>query len=307
MPSFRVERAQSASTDSTSSGSPGGPGSVAGVRENRGAGAACGTPSGATTVPRALTCGWSATSPSASTGVTQASVPSKTATHSSRVRARERLGEPGPQRRPAGDVVLGGQRRPGRGRARRAAARRTAAPAGRRRRGARRRRCRCRSRARRRRAGWPPARRAHWPCPWNAQIICISRLVPSTMAASTTWPRPDARASQQRGEDTDQQQHGAAAEVADEVQRQHRPVAGPADRVQGAGERDVVDVVAGVPRQRPVLAPAGHPAVDQPRVAGVAVGRPDPEALGDARPVALDQHVRVLDQTQHAPPGRRGP
>ena len=82
----RSQRRQSASTVPTSSGAAGGPGSVAGVRENRGAGAACGTPSGATTVPRAFTCGCSATSDSASTGVTHASEPSNTATHSSRGR-----------------------------------------------------------------------------------------------------------------------------------------------------------------------------------------------------------------------------
>ena len=42
---------------------------------------------------------------------------------------------------------------------------------------------------------------------------------------------------------------------------------GPAERVQRAGDRDVVDVVPGGRRQRAVLAPAGHPRVDQPRVA----------------------------------------
>ena len=38
-----------------------------------------------------------------------------------------------------------------------------------------------------------------------------------------------------------------------------------ADQVQRAGQRDVVDVVTGRVRQRAVLAPAGHAAVDQPR------------------------------------------
>ena len=104
---------------------------------------------------------------------------------------------------------------------------------------------------------------------------------------------------QHRREDADEQQHGAAAEVADEVQRRHRSFARPADRVQRTGERHVVDVVPGLTRHRTVLTPPGHAAVDQPRVAGVAVGRPDPEAFGDARPVALDQDVRVVDQAQH--------
>ena len=40
-----------------------------------------------------------------------------------------------------------------------------------------------------------------------------------------------------------------------------------ADGVQQASDREVVEVVAGRCRQRPLLAPAGHPAVDQPRIA----------------------------------------
>ena len=51
-----------------------------------------------------------------------------------------------------------------------------------------------------------------------------------------------------------------------------------ADRVQRTSEGDVVDVVAGTLRQRPVLAPARHAAVDQARVqreAGLAGRVPD--------------------------------
>ena len=67
-----------------------------------------------------------------------------------------------------------------------------------------------------------------------------------------------------------------------------------------AGERDVVDVVAGRVRERAVLAPAGHPPVDQPRVAGEALVGTEPEPLGDAGPEALDERVGLLDQPQHA-------
>ena len=66
-----------------------------------------------------------------------------------------------------------------------------------------------------------------------------------------------------------------------------------------AGERDVVDVVAGRVRERPVLAPAGHAAVHEPRVAGEADVGPEAEALGDAGPEALDQRVGRLDEPQH--------
>ena len=48
-----------------------------------------------------------------------------------------------------------------------------------------------------------------------------------------------------------------------------------------------------------VLAPAGHAAVDEPRVAGEAHVGTDAEPLGDAGPEPLDQRVGPLDQAQH--------
>ena len=105
-----------------------------------------------------------------------------------------------------------------------------------------------------------PASRTSWP---------VASAAPSTMAASTTWPSP-VRPAGRAPRDAEGQQHAAAAHVADEVQRGQRALAGAAEVVQRAGHRDVVDVVAGVVRQRTVLAPARHAAVDQPRVAGQA-------------------------------------
>ena len=49
----------------------------------------------------------------------------------------------------------------------------------------------------------------------------------------------------------------------------------------------------------PVLAPAGHPAVHQPRVAAPAGVGPDPQPLGHARPEPLDQHVGPGRQPQN--------
>src|SRR5688572_7575234 len=63
-------------------GVPTGP---AGVREKRGAGAACSTPWADTTVDRARRWSFCAASVQVSTGVTHESVPAKTALHSSRV------------------------------------------------------------------------------------------------------------------------------------------------------------------------------------------------------------------------------
>src|SRR5690606_6397698 len=68
--------------------------------------------------------------------------------------------------------------------------------------------------------------------------------------------------------------------------------------VQGAGDGDVADVVPGGVGQGALLPPAGHPPVDELRVAGEAVVRADAEPLGDAGPEALDQHVGLLDHPE---------
>ena len=60
-----------------------------------------------------------------------------------------------------------------------------------------------------------------------------------------------------------------------------------------------------VGRQRPVLAPAGHPGEDQPGIALSARLRSEAESLGDAGPEALDQHVGVLGQLQQQVDRRR--
>src|SRR5882724_4752575 len=68
-------------------GGPTGPG---GVREKRGAGAACSTPCAVITVERAVRWALVAASVQVSTGVTHPSVPAKTSVHSSRVRLANR-------------------------------------------------------------------------------------------------------------------------------------------------------------------------------------------------------------------------
>src|SRR6185436_629058 len=54
---------------------------------------------------------------------------------------------------------------------------------------------------------------------------------------------------EQAAGDAEAEQHAAAAEVADQVQRRQRRLALAADGVEDAGERDVVDVVAGAARE----------------------------------------------------------
>ena len=90
----------------------------------------------------------------------------------------------------------------------------------------------------------------------------------------------------------------AAAEVGDQVQRRDRRPVAIADRPQRAGLRQVVDVVAGRHRQRPVLAPAGDPGEDQPRVDRRALVGPDAESLAGAGPEAVEQHIGLRSQVQ---------
>ena len=50
--------------------------------------------------------------------------------------------------------------------------------------------------------------------------------------------------------------------------------------------------------ERTVLPPAGHAAINQPRIALGAVGRAEPKTLHDARPIAFDQRIGGLNQRQ---------
>jgi hypothetical protein len=73
---------------------------------------------------------------------------------------------------------------------------------------------------------------------------------------------------EQGGEHAEGEQHAAAAEIADHVDRRHRPVARPPEGVKCARQRDIVDVVARLLRERAVLPPAGHAAIDEARIVG---------------------------------------
>ena len=103
----------------------------------------------------------------------------------------------------------------------------------------------------------------------------------------------------ERRQDPDEQEHRPAAEVADQVQRRNRTLAGAADGVQHTVERDVVDVVAGLLASRAGLAPARHPGVDQPVVDCGAVLRAEAQTLGDAGTETLDEDVRLGDQPHY--------
>lgn len=100
------------------------------------------------------------------------------------------------------------------------------------------------------------------------------------------------------GEDADDEVERAARVVAEQVGGDGGRFVRLADHGERAGDGDVGDVVPGPFRERAVLAPAGHPPVDELRIAGEAGVRAHAEAFGDPGPVPLDQHVGALDEVQ---------
>ena len=182
-------------------------------------------------------------------------------------------------------------------RGRRAIPRRTAARSRRPPCTCRRRSRRCGRTGRRRRAGTTRARRAgtgrlHRPHHLRQDADAVDHRGVDHLSLAGPLPLVE------RGDDAQQHEHRAAAEVGDQVQRRDRRPVAVADRRQRTGLRQVVDVVAGRHRQRPVLTPAGDAREDQPRVDRRAVVRPDAEPLAGAGPEAVQQHVGLGGQVQ---------
>ena len=111
-------------------------------------------------------------------------------------------------------------------------------------------------------------------------------------------PRAGASTLEQRARDPEREQHPAAGEVAEHVDRRRRLLPGAAQRLERARQRDVVDVVAGGLRVRPVLTPAGQPPVHELRVAGERDVGPDAQPFRHAGPEHLEEGVGLLQQPQ---------
>ena len=122
---------------------------------------------------------------------------------------------------------------------------------------------------------------------------------PSTIAASTTWPRPVARALRMPLTSPSAMNSAPPPTSPTMVAGIVGGGAALAGVVQDAGQRDVVQVVARRGRERTRLPPSGQPAEDQARVAGEAHLGPETETLHHARAKPLDQPVRLLDEAQH--------
>ncbi len=102
-----------------------------------------------------------------------------------------------------------------------------------------------------------------------------------------------------RGKNPDRQIERASAEVGDEIERRGRGAIGVAERVERPGEGEIIDVVAGFLRERPLLSPSGHAGEDEARIGGEAEVGTEAQPLHDAGPEALDQGVGPGDRREH--------
>ncbi len=128
--------------------------------------------------------------------------------------------------------------------------------------------------------------------------MVMSEAAPSTMAASTTWPRPERWASRRAAHIPKASSIPPPPKSPTRLSGGHGPLPGAADGPQGAGQGDVVDVVARRRRQRPVLAPPRHASVHEPGIALHARLGADAESFGHARAPSLDQAVGLLDEVE---------
>ena len=95
----------------------------------------------------------------------------------------------------------------------------------------------------------------------------------------------------QRDHDRERGVHGSATEVSN-LQAGHRRTAlGGAAEQEHAGNRRVVDVVAGAVAKRSILAITADAAEHDPRVHLAQRGKPDAESIHHSRSEALDDHV----------------
>ena len=105
------------------------------------------------------------------------------------------------------------------------------------------------------------------------------------------------RSLEQRAQDADDEEHPAAAEVAQQIERRVGRFARPDPQgVERTRQRHVVDVMAWRRRIRALLSPTGDAGVDQPGIALEAGVRAQSETLDHSRAKALYQHVGRLDE-----------
>src|SRR5882762_9559942 len=95
------------------------------------------------------------------------------------------------------------------------------------------------------------------------------------------------------GEQADNQEQGAAAVIRGEIERWNGFILG-ADGMQRAAERQIVDVMSGISGVRTGLAPAGHAAIKDARIALEYHVRTEAESFHDPGAIALDKDLRMF-------------
>jgi hypothetical protein len=99
--------------------------------------------------------------------------------------------------------------------------------------------------------------------------------------------------------DAKREKHAASAKVAHQIQRWRRLFTLATNRLERASQRDVIDVVTRGVGHRPFLAPTRHASVDEPRIPFETNFGTEAEALHDTRPKSFDDHIGLLDESQH--------
>jgi hypothetical protein len=101
---------------------------------------------------------------------------------------------------------------------------------------------------------------------------------------------------EQRAHDAESEEQRAAAIIANKIQGRNGSASGCSDSVKSTGERNEIDVVPRGRRERSILPPSRHAAVNQARIARVTHFGPEPESFHHARAVAFEQNVRACCQ-----------
>src|SRR5580658_3175605 len=108
---------------------------------------------------------------------------------------------------------------------------------------------------------------------------------------------PGLAGAENRRDDAESEIDGAGI-IADEIERRARRRARAADRMKGAADGDVIEIVARRLGERPLLAPPGHAPVNEARIAGEKRPRAETEPFHHARSKAFNERVRLVDETQ---------
>src|SRR5699024_7275953 len=100
-------------------------------------------------------------------------------------------------------------------------------------------------------------------------------------------------------QDAHGEKHRTTRKPGDQVERRYRSIVGTPHRMQNASRCEEVDVVPGLRGSWPVLSPASHSGLDQPRISCESYVWSQPESFGDPGTEALHEYVGASDEIEH--------